>query len=173
MQSQTATSTNSVNVILVWPHSVSTIIVIFIAHPQEGSVVLYWNKLFLCSLSRSSHLSPHFWRYQMLLSCPLFLLLLLLWWSLFLLWPLLLWVRLPLHCTRAKAESGCTISTSSWFWAKGVLARCLKLHTFFIHTYTYSGFEKATMKIWDSKSNLNLEVGFRILKNRKQWNSVM
>ncbi len=51
MQSQTATSTNSVNVILVWPHSVSTIIVIFIAHPQEGSVVLYWNKLFLCSLS--------------------------------------------------------------------------------------------------------------------------
>lgn len=66
-----------------------------------------------------------FWRYQRLLSNPLFLLLMLMWQLLFLLWPQPLWARLPLHCTRAKSD--CTISTSSWFWAKGVLARCLKL----------------------------------------------
>lgn len=106
-----------------------------------------------------------FWRYQMLLSHPLFLLLLLPWQRLFLLWPRLLWVRLPLYCTRAKAKSDCTISTSSWFWAKGVLARCLKLQ------WGPKGHnENVGFKIWFKPGN---KQSFRILKNGKQRNAVM
>lgn len=126
--------------------SVRTIIVTFITHPQEGSICLYWNKQFF-SLSLSH---PVFLFSEGTRLC----------------YPTLYSSCYDYHdnaCSYcdpgcSESDSHCTAHGQRPSWtARFQLPHGSGQREFWQGAWNYSGVQKATMKILDSKSDLNLD----------------